>query len=127
MTSCYGKAPFFGEYFDAFEELLSREWEGLSALNMETVRLIASILEIETVFYTASELGDFPEERDMRLVHIVKELGGDVYLAGAGGREYMDTSAYGDSGIEVVFQDFKHPTYPQLFGEFVPYLSAVDM
>ncbi|MBN1573285.1 MAG: WbqC family protein [Deltaproteobacteria bacterium] len=127
VLSCYGKAPFFGEYFGAFEELLSRPWEGLSSLNMETVRLIASILKIETEFYTASELGDFPEERDGRLVQIVKELGADTYLAGAGGREYMDTDIYADSGIEVVFQDFKHPAYPQLFGEFVPYLSVVDL
>lgn len=127
LTSCYGKAPFFDEYFGAFEELLSREWDELSPLNMETVRLIASMLDIETVFHTASELGDFPEERDMRLVRIVRELGGDTYIAGAGGREYMDTSVYADSGVEVVFQDYSHPSYPQLFGEFEPYLSVIDL
>jgi hypothetical protein len=26
-----------------------------------------------------------------------------------------------------VFQDYTHPTYPQLWGDFVPYLSVVDL
>ena len=30
-------------------------------------------------------------------------------------------------GIAVEWQDFAHPVYPQLHGEFVPYLSALDL
>lgn len=127
LTSCYGKAPFFSDYFGEFENLLSTEWSGLSALNIETVRLLVKGLNIDTTFYTASDMGELPDDRDGRLVEIVRSLGGDTYLAGAGGREYMDVTVYEDAGIEVIFQEFKHPVYPQLFGEFVPYMSAVDI
>ncbi|MCP4267745.1 MAG: WbqC family protein, partial [Candidatus Brocadiaceae bacterium] len=30
-------------------------------------------------------------------------------------------------GIEIIFQDFKHPEYNQLFGNFEPYMSAIDL
>ncbi|RKY62206.1 MAG: hypothetical protein DRP99_05910, partial [Candidatus Latescibacterota bacterium] len=30
-------------------------------------------------------------------------------------------------GIEVVFQEYEHPVYPQLYGDFVPNLSVVDL
>jgi hypothetical protein len=27
----------------------------------------------------------------------------------------------------VVWQQFNHPVYPQLHGEFIPYLSSIDL
>jgi len=30
-------------------------------------------------------------------------------------------------GVEVAWQDYVHPEYPQQFGAFVPYLSAIDL
>ena len=55
-----------------------------------------------------------------------KALGADVHLAGNGAREYLDINRFEQEGVKVVFQDFKHPTYPQLNGEFTPNLSIVD-
>ena len=127
LTSCYGKTPFFREYFSKFEELLFRSWQELSPLNIETVKLIVEVLKIDTAFYTASNMGDFSDERDERLVEIVKSLGGSTYLAGAGGRQYMDMAVYRDAGIEVIFQEYKHPVYSQPFGQFISHLSAVDI
>jgi hypothetical protein len=91
------------------------------------VKLIASILGIEVRFVTASELGDITDDRDMRLVEIVEKVGGDVYLAGSGGKDYMDLEVYEKAGISVEFQEFSHPEYPQLFGEFLPNLSVIDL
>ena len=31
------------------------------------------------------------------------------------------------AGVTVEWQDYRHPTYPQQHGEFVPYLSAIDL
>ena len=127
LISCYKRAPFFDAYIEKFEALLDRPWKGLSVLNIECVKLIASILGIETGFVTASDLGNINDDRDMRLVEIVKKVGGDVYLAGSGGKDYMDLDVYEKTGIGVEFQEFSHPEYPQLFGEFLPNLSAIDL
>jgi hypothetical protein len=29
--------------------------------------------------------------------------------------------------VEVLWQDYQHPEYPQQHGGFVPYLSAIDL
>lgn len=127
LISCYKRAPFFDRYIEKFEALLSRSWEGLSRLNIECVKLIASILDIEVKFITAFDLGDITEDRDLRLVEIVKSVGGDIYLAGSAGRDYMDLEVYERAGVCVEFQEFSHPEYPQLFGKFLPNLSVVDL
>lgn len=127
LVSAYGRAPYFKDYIGKFEELLSHPWEGLSRLNIESVRLIASLLSIEVILYTASEVDHISENRDMRLVEITGKVGGDTYLAGPGGRDYMDMEVFEREGIRVIFQDFSHPVYPQLFGDFQSNLSALDL
>ncbi|MBI4051257.1 MAG: WbqC family protein, partial [Elusimicrobia bacterium] len=61
-----------------------------------------------------------------RLVNLCKKVGARTYLAGAGGRDYMDLKLFDKAGIQVIFQEYRHPVYPQFGGTFVPNLSAVD-
>jgi len=96
-------------------------------LNIEIVKRLATLLGIDTPIYVASELGDFPQDPDERLIAITKHFGSDTYLAGEGGREYMDLEKYSKSGIKVPFQDFQHPVYSQLFGGFEPFMSVIDL
>jgi hypothetical protein len=39
----------------------------------------------------------------------------------------MDLGKYGDAGVEVIFQEYRHPVYPQLWGDFEPFMSVVDL
>jgi hypothetical protein len=88
---------------------------------------MAAKLGVRTPFQLGSELEPMTTDRDGRLIEICKRLGADTYLAGEGGRGYMDLERFHSAGIELVFQDFDHPTYPQLFGEFAPRLSMLDL
>jgi hypothetical protein len=62
-----------------------------------------------------------------RLVNICRHFGATRYLSGSAAREYLDVALFARNDIAVEWQDFAHPVYPQLHGEFVPYLSAVDL
>ena len=53
-------------------------------------------------------------------------MGADTYLSGAGA-DYLDRSAFAEAGIGLRFQAYEHPTYPQLYGDFEPYMSVVDL
>lgn len=55
-----------------------------------------------------------------------KEVGATTFLSGIGAKNYLEVDKFEAQGIKVVFQDFKHPTYQQLFGKFIPNLSAID-
>ncbi|MGH7313738.1 MAG: WbqC family protein, partial [Candidatus Rokuibacteriota bacterium] len=40
---------------------------------------------------------------------------------------YMDRAQFQAAGIRVRVQEYTHPVYPQPEGEFVPFLSALDL
>jgi hypothetical protein len=127
IVTNYRKAPFWDDLVPFFEEMLTPTRDMLAPLNIFGVKRLAAILGIETPLYVASELGEFPEDPDERLIAITKHFGADTYLAGSGGREYMELDRYARSGIEVVFQEYHHPVYDQLFGAFEPCMSVVDL
>ena len=123
----YRQAPCWDFPAPLIEELLTPAWERLSLLNIASVAGLAKLLGISTPLFVASELPGFPEDPDRRLIAIVKHFGADTYLAGSGGRDYMDLDLYRQSGINVAFQEYRHPVYEQRFGPFVPFLSVLDL
>ena len=127
ILSNYRKTPHWKLLEDFFEEVFSRSWDLISNLNIHVVKGLVKILGIDTPIRVASELGHFPEDPDERLIAITKRLGGDTYLAGSGVYGYMDLEKYGKSGIRVIFQEYRHPEYRQLFGSFEPGMSIVDL
>jgi hypothetical protein len=127
LISCYGRAPFFDRYIGDFEKLLGGPHAGISELGIAAATLVARLLGIETALSVASGLPPVDDGRDRRLVEIVKLLGGDTYLSGAGGRGYIDESVFDEGGVRLMFQEFSAPVYPQLFGAFAPNLSAIDL
>ena len=60
------------------------------------------------------------------VLDLCRQLGADHYLSGALGRDYLRLQDFKLAGVEVSFQQFQHPVYPQRWGEFMPGLSVVD-
>ncbi|MGD8561841.1 MAG: WbqC family protein [Desulfarculaceae bacterium] len=123
----YAKAPYFEDYFPALQAVLLKPWQLLLELDLELINLLRSWLGIETEMVLASELDCPHPDPTGRLVAICRELGADVFYEGASGRDYMDLSQFQDVGIQVVFQEYQPRPYPQQYGEFVPFLSALDL
>jgi hypothetical protein len=109
------------------KEFYAGNAESLSECNRKSVLILLEILGVNKETKVASELGDFPEEPSERLSAICKSLGADTYLSGTGGREYLNIEPFHDKEITVTFQEFEHPIYPQLYGDFVPNLSIIDL
>ncbi len=127
ILSNYRKAPCWSLLESFFEEIFTEEWQTISALNIHVVRELAALMGITTPLHVASELPIFPEDPDERLIAITRHFGADTYLAGSGGHGYMDMLKYENTGIQVVFQEYHHPEYQQMFGEFEPFMSVVDL
>lgn len=126
----YRGAPHFGELFPDLEKILGAGYTRLSDLSTALVRLHLERFGIATPLLLESDLaaehGDFGLST-RRIVGICKALGADVYLSGAGGRDYMDLDLCAREGLCVTFQSFPHPAYRQLHGAFTPFLCAVDL
>jgi hypothetical protein len=127
IVSNYRNAPHWKRLEGFFEETFSSDWTSIAQLNSHVVKRLCNLLGIETPIFIASETGEFPDDPDERLIAIAQHFGADTYLAGSGGRGYMQLDRYKDSGIAVRFQEYLHPVYSQLFGKFEPFMSVIDL
>ena len=127
FSTNYSKAPFYDEHIPFFQEIFSREWERLVDINIYAIEYISKALGLgDKHFVKASEF-DLKEGNTERLVDICKKMGGDVYLSGKDGAKYLDISLFEKENIEVIFQNYQHPRYSQLYFEFEPHLSTIDL
>jgi len=127
LDACYARAPYYEQYRDDLRELYAAvASEKLSAINMALIRRIAEWLRISCAFRSSSEF-DTTDSSDGRLIEIVKLAGGGRYLSGHGAAAYQDERRFVEAGIELHYYTFKPPRYPQLFRDFVPGLSIVDL
>ena len=122
----YAKAPAFAEVFDALAPVLSREWVHLVDLNRAALDTLCALLGLDRSIALSSDL-DIPGEKTQRLVAICRALGADRYLTGDAAMDYLDEAQFAANGIRVEYHHYRHPVYAQLHGDFVPYLSVVDL
>lgn len=123
----YARASYFKQYFPFFEEIYSRPWTNLCELNLQTLVGLCKLIGLDARLYRSSELS-INGGRVERLVRICEYFGAREYLTGDAAKEYLESSnAFQERGIRIVYQNYPHPTYPQCFEPFVPYLSVVDL
>lgn len=122
----YGKAQFYGDYSAFLEGVYEMEWKYLTDVNEYLLKWLLETLGIRVSFLKQRDLALRGAKSDL-ILGMCKQLDADVYISGAGGRNYMKMADFEAAGVKVIFQEYRHPIYPQLFGEFVPNLSVVDL
>lgn len=127
MLLSYRDAPFFQDYKEFFLGTYNKEWSDLLALNDSIIRFLRDQLGLKTDLLLASELGVYERGGTTVNLEICRRLGAHTYLSGRNGRAYLDEQLFAEHNIEVRYQDFHHPVYPQLWGDFHPFMSAVDL
>ena len=127
LITNYSKAPYFNDYFDFFEQTYTQEWKGLSNLNIHFIRYLVETLGFLNKKIEKASNYQFKEGRGERLIDICKHFGGEVYLSGKAGKDYLDLNKFKQEGIKVIFQDYRHPEYPQQYGNFIPNMSIIDL
>jgi hypothetical protein len=123
----YKKAPFFEVNFHFFENLINNKNNCISEYNIHSVLAINEKLGIPyEKIYTSSNLSYKGSSNEL-LISITKILGGTAYMCGGGAEGYQDDALFQNVGIELKYQDYKHPFYPQYgVNELQPGLSIID-
>jgi hypothetical protein len=122
----YKEAPFFDEAFPSIEDLYRYKCEKLLDFNLRSITMLMDLLDIKIETKLTSSLNPKGKGNDL-LVDILKKVNATTYLSGIGAKDYYEPEPFQKAGIDVIWQDFKHPTYPQLYGDFIPYLSSIDL
>jgi len=122
----YRKAPFYVELMPEIERLYARPFLLLRDFNMASIEMLMEMLDVCIPWVWSSSLDPAGAKNEL-LVDLLQKVSATHYLSGVGARNYFRPEPFAQAGIEVVWQDFTHPVYAQQFGEFVPYLSALDV
>jgi hypothetical protein len=122
----YSKAKYFNEYKEFFKSLYEKEWDKLIDLNVFIIKYINELLNIKIPVYYESDL-NIEGEKTTRIINICKKLNADTYLSGIGGKEYLIEEEFIKTGIKLIYQNFKHPVYTQVYPGFEPFMSIVDL
>ncbi|WP_169716179.1 WbqC family protein [Ureibacillus manganicus] len=123
----YKKAPFWSLYHKGFEQIYLQKWDLLAPFNITLIKHICSLLSISTDIFVESDFGIDFGSNNTRNVNIVSHLGGTIYVSGTGAKAYNQPNEYTNNGIELIYQDFKHPFYSQRYGDFESNLSIIDL
>jgi hypothetical protein len=128
VQQAYGAAPFFEGFAPGLKRIIDRQWSNLAEINMASVLWLMDCLGVDTRTIVASDLPDLTPDRTKRLVDICRHLGAGTYISGAQAECYLKVEEFHEAGIEVEFQRFVHPVYPQCNSQaaFASHLSAVD-
>lgn len=123
----YRRAPFFDDVFPSLSELVNRREASLAAFNRAAIMSVLDRLELERgKIIDSSSLHAQGSGTDL-LVELVRVVGGTSYLCGGGASGYQEDEKFAAAGLELVYQDYCHPVYPQAAThEFVAGLSIID-
>jgi len=124
----YGKAAYFREYREVFENLYLNSTEHLlSRINYNFIKVVCEILGIKTKFTWSDEFV-LLEDRNERLVDLCKRTGATDYYSGPAAKVYMDESLFEKENIKVHYFDYSgYPVYRQLYGEFDHAVTVLDL
>ena len=126
IKEAYRKAEFFDEIYPYIEKLYSKKFTKMIDVNLFSIEILMELFDIKIQIKYSSEYNILTKSNDL-VVDILKQVDATHYLSGVGSKDYFKKEPFEKANIEVIWQDFKHPVYPQLHGEFIPYLSSIDL
>ncbi len=128
LRRCYETAPYYSEMLKLVENLYEREWDLLYDLSQATLRSVCEYFEFfeGKKFINIQDLnvGGTSSERVLATTLKVKA---DTYITGHGASKYLSHELFENAAIRVEYMDYQKTPYPQLFGEFTPYVSILDL
>jgi len=121
----YRKAPGFEKCFSKIEMMIRIPEQNLAEYCFQQLNFWLAELTIDTQVVRSSELSIVSSKSDL-VFDLCKHYCADHYLSGALGRDYLVEDKFKIEKIAIEYQNFKPSSYPQLWGNFVPYLSVLD-
>jgi len=126
IAQFYRGARHYPTYSAGLDRFYQRAMPTLADAAAASAALLSDTLSIDTRSVLSSTLKPKQSKGDL-ILELCKIAGADTYLSGPFGRDYLDPALFAREGVEILFHDYDHPTYAQVFPGFEPYMSALDL
>lgn len=126
LRQAYSKTPFCKEMLALVDSVFARNVETLSDISRASMIALSDYfgLSEKTRFVFSLGIGGHGSRR----IHdICVDLEAKTYITGHGARNYLDHGMFERSGIRVEYMNYLKIPYPQVHGEFTPYVTALDL
>ncbi len=121
----YRNATRFGECFAIIQSLIQTPESNLADYCFTQLKFWLSELGIDTKVIRSSSLPISNAKSDL-VLDLCRQCHADHYVSGALGRNYLVEEDFKNENIRIEYQNFKCPSYAQLWGDFIPNLGILD-
>ena len=128
LAQAYAAAPFRDPMLDLVRRVYAEPTDSVCRIAVRGMHALCDYFGLgpPDKFRFSSSLS-VPGSSSERVLDVVRALGGDVYVTGHGAKGYLDHELFERAGVRVEYLDYQKIPYPQLHGEFTPFVSALDL
>ncbi|ENC1974508.1 TPA: WbqC family protein [Escherichia coli] len=129
IIQAYKKSPFFYEIEDELYDTINKKHELLASYNIDIILFLKKKLDIKCEVLLSSELNSNFSSSEL-ILDLCKKTGATTYISGRDGGNYLNENEFKSESIKIIYQEFelyKYEQFNSLNGEFVPYLSVIDL
>lgn len=127
LRQAYLKAPFRDEMLALVDRVFTQAAATVADISRQSMLALAAYFGLDRPTFVCSTSLPVPGSSSERVCEIVSHLEGTVYITGHGARNYLNHALFEEKGISVEYMQYERTPYPQLNGDFTPYVTALDL
>jgi hypothetical protein len=123
----YRKSAFFDEVMGFIEPLIINPENNIAEYNCYAIAAFVDRLGLGQEKLIRSSSIDHTGASTALLIDLTRRVGGSAYMCGGGADGYQQDDLFRAAGINLIYQGFVHPEYPQQQADvFFAGLSIID-
>ena len=127
IKDAYHSAPHFSEIYEGLvKEIYAFDTSHVAEFCIYGMERLLSHLHINAELHRSSDLSTQGSGSQRVLEHCLL-FGSTQYISGLGARNYIDYDLFEKHGVQIYYMQYPLTPYPQLYGEFDPYVSVLDL
>jgi hypothetical protein len=128
LRGSFAQAPYAQDALSLAEHVLTQPYDTIAELARASLLALTDYFGLTrtTRFVDCTSLS-IEGASSQRVLDVVKALGGSCYITGHGARNYLDHQLFEQSGVSVQYMQYRCISYQQLYGDFTPYVTALDL
>jgi hypothetical protein len=128
IAMAYKKSPNFENFYPVLEDILKIREKNLAKFLGYSLKRISEYLEIDTKFIYSSDIEkDNSLKAQDKILDLSKKLEATSYINAIGGKGLYEKMRFKEKFISLNFLETEIIHYEQLKGDFIPYLSIIDI